>query len=179
MPTIVLLILTAFLFSCGKQKPKVSVYSVNAEFEPYLQNFRDLALSNNRIINTSNIIIRFNDSLMDNNILGVCIYGGPTPIVEVDTSEWNDMSQMRREQLLWHEFGHCILHRGHVEVRVNNRPVSIMYPYLFDTWFYENFYQEYTFELFYPNTVSGKESSKISVDKNKITVIECKQGEHI
>lgn len=177
MPTIVLLILTAFLFSCGKQQSRTSVYSVHTEFEPYLQNFKYLALANAKIINTSNIIIRFNDNLMDNNILGVCIYGGPTPIIEIDKSEWNEMSQARREHLLWHEYAHCLLHRGHNETIKDGKPISIMYPYLFDTWYYENYYDEYIFELFYPDTLSGKESLKKPVDKNTETRIECIQGE--
>lgn len=164
-----ILVYVLLLVGCGSDICKFDLYLVPEEFEAYVQNFTDLAKSNNRRINNKNLIIRFNDSLMKDNILGVCIYGGRTPIIEIDESEWYDMSPMRREQLLFHELGHCLLGRDHnikTMLGIDNIdiPVSIMYPYLFNTWHYENNYQHYISELFNWNNI---------LSTNEIKIIEC------
>lgn len=78
-----------------------------------------------------NIKVTFG-SLKENNV-GVCIYGVNREII-LDREFWDEITDAGREELIFHEFGHCILNLGHdstfVLINGNVMPKSIMYPYI-------------------------------------------------
>jgi hypothetical protein len=59
--------------------------------------------------------------------------------IEIDPDFWNKSSDMKREELLFHELGHCVLNRDHDDSIIHYTiPKSVMYPYVF-----ENAYKKY------------------------------------
>lgn len=52
--------------------------------------------------------------ISDNGVAGTCRYGSHiTNQVTIDQSYWNRASNLGREYVVFHELGHCFLHRGH------------------------------------------------------------------
>lgn len=88
--------------------------------------------------------------------VGVCtMYSDGNWEITVDREYWNTASKESRIGLIFHELGHCILHRQHEEqyvVTQNNDqiPKSLMYPYNFYDIEYSDFWDYYSKELFSP-----------------------------
>jgi hypothetical protein len=73
--------------------------------------------------------------------------------IEIDPDYWFSTTETRKEVLLFHELGHCILDRGHEEEKLYyNIPKSIMFPTVFERSYllYRSYYVE---ELKNPNTL--------------------------
>jgi len=67
--------------------------------------------------------------------------------IEIDPDFWFASSEMKKEELLFHELGHCILNRDHEDEMLYQRiPKSVMYPYVFE-WAYERYRSYYVDEL--------------------------------
>lgn len=58
-------------------------------------------------------------------------------LVRINRNIWNNRSKDLRRILLYHEWGHCILNRGHSKLKVSldtlKCPITIMYPSIDDT----------------------------------------------
>ena len=85
--------------------------------------------------------------------VGRCIQGGDnTPVIQLDPAWWDKFDDMDREQLIFHELGHCILNRVHVPTFVtfgnDTIPQSIMYPIHFSESIYMKYHMYYILELF-------------------------------
>ena len=60
-------------------------------------------------------------------VLGVCVRSDEAPNrVAVDQEAWSVASQAFRELIVFHELGHCVLNREHLDDEVNGVCVSIM-----------------------------------------------------
>lgn len=46
----------------------------------------------------------------------------------IDREYWDSASIARREQLIFHELGHCVLRREHLLTKRSGFPISLMYP---------------------------------------------------
>jgi hypothetical protein len=130
------------LFSCKDRNE----YRVDTEFTAYLQRFLDTAKVYNRTFDekTNGLIIEFAD--LKDNTAGLTHYEDPIRI-EIDQTYWNDISKtagadMMKENLIFHELGHGLLKRGHLNSwlengdwksimcggdKVNDRPWNINY----------------------------------------------------
>ncbi|MFN7685029.1 MAG: hypothetical protein ACK5QT_06415 [Oligoflexia bacterium] len=83
------------------------------------------------------------------SVIGLCQTGGGVRRVTFDPDFWNQVSETQRELLAHHEFGHCMLFRGHrTTVLTSGVPASIMYPSIFSSSTYTNNYDYYQAELF-------------------------------
>ncbi len=85
---------------------------------------------------------------------GVCYSGGlgDTPTVVIDTQFWAKADDTLREQVVFHELGHCILQRIHVAgSRADNidAPVSLMHSGVFSEAVYVKYRADYIKELFH------------------------------
>ena len=67
--------------------------------------------------------------------------------IRLDLRTWDNFSELRREALVWHELGHCLLGRGHLDDWVDGRPVSVMNTWLLQEHHYEKHYDWYQWEL--------------------------------
>lgn len=113
----------------GQKKYKHKPVVVNPEFNPYLNKFKKMyGLA---------FHIRVVFAKLEAPTLGLCwFWGDGHREVEIDEESWPNLTENEKEQLIFHELGHCILNREHIEDRgdvgfCDNAPISIMYPNIF------------------------------------------------
>lgn len=152
------ILLSVFIISgCGnviadfQQKPKKDFDLVSeATLTPYLKRFGDYYK-----VKTSHIATEFTVlNNTDQHTVGLCwAYDDGARKIQIDTDYWNNITDNGKEQLIWHELGHCALNLGHDENLITrnnfvNIPESIMYPSTFgDTNFYADEKDYYFKEL--------------------------------
>ena len=115
-----LLVSVSFLLtSCNDDE-----YRVGSEFSEYLNRFDSLATKHGRNldIKSSGLIIEFAD--LKDNTAGLTHYEDPIRI-EIDQKYWTDISKtagadLMKEDLLFHELGHGLLRRSHLNSTLEN-----------------------------------------------------------
>lgn len=113
---------------CGPKEPSQPKYDVHPvivddDLAPYASRFEDdIGRS------TAGISMGFGD--LSGNVVGQCTIQGPNKTILILKSFWDASDDYQREQLMYHELGHCALGLGHVsDLRQDdNCPISIMYP---------------------------------------------------
>ena len=71
------------------------------------------------------------------------------PEIKIDRTDYALLSNVRREALLFHELGHCLLNRVHDDDTYDDgRPKSLMNKYIIGEYYYSSYYDEYMRELF-------------------------------
>lgn len=133
------------------QEPKL-IYSIDSEFAPHLEVFKAEAQQRGIPMNINNLVMRFTKAFDKSETLAQCQYG-TTPTILVGLDFWNYSDPKTREQVIFHELGHCILGRGHLDDSVNLGgyniiPKSIMSTLLFSTTYYDHNRTYYIDELF-------------------------------
>lgn len=115
-------IVVLVLFSCIREKEHV----IPHEVEGYVASFfldarkygRDLSLED------FDLIVHFT-KIEESGVGGRC--NNRKNIIEIDSVRWNSMPDEAKEQLIYHELGHCILNRDHDNGQfVNGECKSIM-----------------------------------------------------
>jgi hypothetical protein len=99
-------------------------YSIDPAFTEYLQRFENEAASRGRQLNpkSSGLIIEF--GALANNDAGLTHY--ETPIrIQIDKAYWDDISKssnadLMKENLIFHELGHGLLGRDHLNTTLEN-----------------------------------------------------------
>ncbi len=68
------------------------------------------------------------ESLNEEGVLGQCVHDNLNPDrVVIDADFWNKSTDLHREFLVFHELGHCVLGRGHLDTRdAEGKCISIM-----------------------------------------------------
>ena len=109
-----------FLTSCKDSKE----YNVNSSFTDYLQRFESEGLSRGHNFDPQNtgLIIEFAN--LKDNTAGLTHYEKPIRI-EIDKTYWDDISKSAgadamKEELIFHELGHGLLNRGHLNSTLPN-----------------------------------------------------------
>ncbi len=146
-----LILSLVLLTGCSGSLVKPGLH-VNPEFIPHLEQFHKEAKANNRLIIIENLTIKFDGKLNDTNILAECEHAY-YPIISFRPSFWDNASEEDRENVMFHELGHCILNLDHDEERIrtiNNESIakSIMYPWPLDGNVYLRYRSYYIIELF-------------------------------
>lgn len=136
-----LMILMLLLSACGKKIEGV----IDPTFTSYVQDF-EMKIG----VEVNGVSIRFKPQTYP--VLGVCKSGGEIAEVEIDPTQWEKMNDIGREQLIYHELGHCALGRPHDgrKTKLNNVTVegNIMYPYFFgEDWNYIRYREQYKVAL--------------------------------
>jgi len=119
------IILTAF-YSKVFNKP---VY-LDSEFRSYFSEFVQDGSKYGVKVDSYRLITIFSNTYSISR-LAYCIPS--LNLVVVSRDHWDNMDDRTRKILLYHEWGHCILKRQHVESIYNFPtycPMSIMYPYI-------------------------------------------------
>ena len=113
------ILVVLFLSSC-----KESEYRVNSDFADYLQRFEDEGATRGRTFDfeSSGLIIEFGK--LDKDVAGLTHYENPIRI-EIDKTYWNNISKtagadMMKENLIFHELGHGVLGRKHLNTTLEN-----------------------------------------------------------
>lgn len=120
--------------SAQKEKPVIE-----PDFLSYVERFQQVTSTDVNIkitykeqtYPTIGICYRYETNYKENNY------------IEIDPTHWNIMNESFREELIFHELGHCILMRDHDSLFLDNVgiPKSIMYPYSFGREY--NKYKDY------------------------------------
>ena len=110
------------LASCGKVDPN-RVTVVDEAFIPYISRFEaEIEVS------ADGIDMNFSD--LKGNIVGVCEVGWKERSVLIDKEFWDSSSESEKEELIYHELGHCAMNLDHDSelIKDGGCPKSIMYP---------------------------------------------------
>lgn len=109
-----LLILILMMTACANKKVHLVPYNdvtVEKEFVPYLKEFE---LHCNKKVNVN---IVFDDNIWwdwPRRAVGYCLFPGLGAKIGIEWQWWqNHTDPTKREQLIFHELGHCILNRWH------------------------------------------------------------------
>jgi hypothetical protein len=122
-------------------------------FRPLVETFLEEGAARNVYVSTGNLTVVFGD-VKDNDAdptVGVCsTFSDGAERIMIDREFWDSSDNYGREELLFHELGHCLLKRDHCNLYVNRRPVSIMNEYTGSSIYYEINRNTFIDELFSP-----------------------------
>lgn len=126
-----------------------AVLSIEPLLGQYVVDFEAEALWHNKPLIVEDLVVKFGP-MVDHDSVGYCWQpANGTPVVVIDAAYWQTISAAEQEILMFHELGHCVLHRGHNNaLDSNHMPSSIMYWQLFDGSYYETNRESYLHELF-------------------------------
>lgn len=152
------LILIAILFTSCCRFVHEPVFNVDSELLPYLSEFEQLSAREKKPLGrTQDLVMVFVDSFKEIEVLGKCTIGAPymiTPVVRISREHWEYLTDMAKEQLVYHELGHCLLYRGHTETYTTidgkRIPKSVMISYEISDNTYTTNRAYYIHELFNP-----------------------------
>lgn len=184
MKKITQLILTFMLISLSYSGVMVvEKIEISKEFEPYVQSFIDLSGGLISEKDMKYVTMRFGH--LEDNVAGTCTPIPYNQIIEVDIGWWKkNQNQFSREQLIFHELGHCVLFRDHVSptstkglwgwlerlafkmgvmkkenILKDGCPSSYMHPYTLSSTCINRHYQYYIDELFGLTTIEEYETT--------------------
>lgn len=127
---IYLLALTVALTACGTEPAKV-----DPDLKPYFERF-----SQDMGWDVSNVSGEFSTTIRP--VVAQCISGQGSKI-QVDRAYFDTLDDLAKEQLLYHELGHCAFNLAHDDSQVYYKgsyvPASIMNISTFGDWY---FYRE-------------------------------------
>lgn len=105
------------------EAPQARTYpNVETELHEYFRRFEEEAALKGLEVNLVNLgIIGVIDEIDEQHVIGRCSYNRFNPrLVTIDASFWNRSSDSSREFVVFHELGHCVLNRGHLEDAFSN-----------------------------------------------------------
>jgi hypothetical protein len=118
-------------------------------FEEWVEEFEHDSGSYGTQVKVKDLIIKFEEiPQKDPNliILGLCsTRKRKTPVITIDPIHWEYRDYTARKILMYHELGHCVLKRGHIE-----SVDSLMNPMVTSGYSFNNDPDYYLSELFNP-----------------------------
>ena len=139
---------------------------IDSSLRVYLSRFTSEAEYRGVVVNTMHLTMQFDlDRGEPEDVVGTCDVYEAVPTIKVDRAAWNEMPEGNREELVFHELGHCLLKRGHCDVLADGKRLSIMSSRIEDAGEYNKRREEYVDELFEPDTRCGL-NNKISNDRH-------------
>lgn len=139
------LILLLTLTACAPT-PEISLgESIGQEFQGYVKEFDETFQV------TTQATVQFSDTLPD-NMLGLCTtFTRPNDflnIVSINRKFWETANDWQKEQLIFHELGHCELGLKHDDFMLDyGLPKSLMNKRAIDWWVYRDNREYYLNEL--------------------------------
>lgn len=121
----------------------------DSAFDIQIEAFKREALLRNKDIDISKITVIFGKQ--EGNSVGLCITAHSQPFITIHKQFWTIYDQFEREELIFHELGHCVLDREHCEVKKNNKSVSMMEPNMLGSGYYGPNRENLVDELFNPD----------------------------
>jgi Zn-dependent protease with chaperone function len=146
-------VLAAVMSGCGAAAPETHtpVLQVNG-FDEYVARFEQAATEHEHPVQVQDLIIRFGqvDEAGESGGRGVCqVASGETPVITVSAEAWATSTEEEREELIFHELGHCVLGLAHQGgINAQGIPASLMNPYKIHGGIYRQFKDYYLAQLF-------------------------------
>lgn len=141
---IVLSLFAIILASCGRNEPTHNnVVSVDSDLERFIQSFEEYME-----VDASYVSASF--ASLDAKTMGNCnSWSDGGREIKINIDFWPTLSEIGKEQLMYHELGHCVFdltHEDRTVVDKNGNTVygSIMNTYFFgESWAYATYQQQY------------------------------------
>lgn len=128
------------LWACENTPPDLPypapVYRIDPEFQEYVDRFVDEGRKRGVTVDVSRLNMEFEEGYVERDGTIYCGYANnfgtsSTPDVDISTTCWEFYDPVRREILIFHELGHAILDRAHVNTLLPSLGKrSIMHPSL-------------------------------------------------
>lgn len=115
MKKIIFLILVGIFLSCSQDDYENSELN-SSEFEPYLNSFMEEANIRGYDYTNNNVSFYFADIIIPNRA-GICY---DNDRIVIDREYWYYANNKKKELLIYHELGHCILNRDHKNHKTNS-----------------------------------------------------------
>ena len=123
---------------------------VDSSFKIYIDEFMKQAEKNDMDKDSLQDFAMIFASRLDGNTAGICLH--PTNTILVNAEYWKLIDEYQREDLIFHELGHCVLGRSHCDAKnEDGTPVSIMNPRVMWSATYMISRDRYVKELFKPD----------------------------
>lgn len=109
----VIVALSLVLSSCG------GAYITNG-MDTYVQSFEAESLARGKTLQVHNLVIEVVDELPHpyegGAFVGLCTLDGKdnSPYIQIYKTFWDAASNAMKEQLIFHEMGHCLLYKTHI-----------------------------------------------------------------
>ncbi len=121
-----------FSAGCGQAPSHTAALNVDPAFSDYVSRFEQASVTYGRPIQVTDLTMQFGqvDSGGESGARGDCSWvSGQTPVVTLSADAWSSSTDAEREELVFHELGHCVLGEKHV-AGINDQgiPRSIMDP---------------------------------------------------
>ena len=142
------LLLVLFISSCGTPSVRpinptdplapipIHTFKVKYDkaFEEYVSDFED-----DWGLDIKDLVIEFGEIKQNDDTstvtLGICKRrNNTTPNIVIDPTTWPNLAETRKKLLIYHEIGHCVLHRAHIK----GTNTSIMNPILINSTVFED-----------------------------------------
>lgn len=146
-------LLALSLAGCGQSSGSSAagspaVYN-QSEFGSYVTEFEALSQQSGNPIQVTDLMIQFGSLDSSSAERGECVVGEGTPTITIDEDYWNSSDENTRKTLIFHELGHCVLHREHLTgISSGGYPLSLMNAYTVSGYVYEAETDYYNAELF-------------------------------
>lgn len=138
------------LSGCAKFTAPHELY-IQEPFVTYVDRFKGECHTHRRPITIDNLILKFVVNIKDPTIYGLC-YATSTPMIVISSTKWLHLSEEGREQLIFHELGHCLFGRHHDDSYIRmgefSIPRTLMISYQIDDYTYHRYHEYYMQEFF-------------------------------
>ena len=125
--------------------------TIDAEFAPYVERFQQMAMNSNVAVSMNSLSVIFGQpSGARQNAVCLTHTLSFEKKILIRTSTWEEMDELAREALIFHELGHCLLGRPHTSaVDAHGIPLSMMSPWTMSSSTYSARREDYLSELFH------------------------------
>lgn len=130
---------------------------IDSDLRKYAYKFADDARTHKThiLLNEITIVFGHTNTKEDPGVVGTCASIGFYPVITIDETYWAFSDEYAREELMYHELGHCLLARDHCEIKENGESVSLMEPEMIGSVLYKKNRENLVNELFKPNAGCG------------------------
>jgi hypothetical protein len=134
------------LLACGKPVRNLG------QFEPYVEAFEKASSSANHSVVVNFLEMKFGP--LPSETLALCTLGVDVPLITVNQSLWQTLTEAQRQLVIFHELGHCVLKRAHQNIQGTGGRLkqSIMDAHPLDLTDYTTYRTDYLAELFNPSS---------------------------
>lgn len=157
------LLITLLSAGCSSTPKKTKVlkvikYENQDETSPYLRLMQAEMKVRNIIITyprNFRVYLAKNLSKKYKDVAGLCMFRSDRITIWLDETIWFRLDDIGREMLMFHELGHCALAIEHDRTTARNgQPKSLMYPNLFDPYWYARYREHYLNQMAYEWTMA-------------------------
>lgn len=137
-----------------KEKAHDAFLQVDAPFQGFVNTFEQVSADEGHPLQINDLVVQFG-STPTLNETGICEWAdNETPRITINQRIWNTLSDYDRQEVIFHELGHCVLKRIHQnsEMMAYGGTIqvaeSIMYMYRISGTIYRDNIAHYHDELF-------------------------------